>query len=111
MISNFDPDEVIRTQKQEIAALRAHIRELEAALKEAHAELGLGEQTDIQTRLHERIRELEAALATTNELLATAKISSSEAALRWAFDGRMYCLSYEQYIQRGLKAVCWEGEK
>jgi len=43
----------------EIDALRARIAELERQVQEAHAELGLASQTDVQARLHARVSELE----------------------------------------------------
>jgi len=43
----------------EIEALRAQVEDLERQVQEAHAELGLASQTDVQARLHARVSELE----------------------------------------------------
>ena len=42
----------------EIEALRAKVEDLERQVQEAHAELGLASQTDVQARLHARVEEL-----------------------------------------------------
>ena len=42
-----------------ITHLRAQVEDLERQVQEAHAELGLASQTDVQARLHARVSELE----------------------------------------------------
>ena len=51
--------EVTAEVATEIHRLHGRISELERQVQEAHAELGLASQTDVQARLHARVSELE----------------------------------------------------
>ena len=52
--------EVTAEVATEMHRLHGRIAELERQVQEAHAELGLASQTDVQARLHARVAELEA---------------------------------------------------
>ena len=51
--------EVTAEVATEMHRLHGRIAELERQVQEAHAELGLASQTDVQARLHARVSELE----------------------------------------------------
>ena len=51
--------EVTAEVATEMHRLHGRIAELERQVQEAHAELGLASQTDVQARLHARVAELE----------------------------------------------------
>ena len=51
--------EVTAEVAAEMHRLHGRIAELERQVQEAHAELGLASQTDVQARLHARVSELE----------------------------------------------------
>ena len=62
--------EVTAEVATEIHRLHGRIAELERQVQEAHAELGLASQTDVQARLHARVVDLEAViLAAHDELM------------------------------------------
>lgn len=85
----------------------ANKQELKATIAEQFK--AMTEYEDTIDSLRAKIRELEAKQKLHDEELVDQQRTVAEAALRWAFDGRMFCLSHEHYMQRGLDAVCGEG--